>query len=113
MTGVWSPYPPRTGPIYSKSSMIVSTPVPRSPAAHRAAAAGSQATVMKIIGGYPQLSGPPTTEKPSLPATHREHLGRIGGSRRRLLRGVHDDVESVITLAGIRTSKRTTPSRRG
>lgn len=57
---------------------------------------------MKITGGYPQPIGPPTTEKPLLPATHREHLGRIGGSRRRPLPGVHDDVESAITLAGIR-----------
>jgi hypothetical protein len=52
---------------------------------------------MKITGGDPQSSG-----RRPLPATHRDHFGRIGGDRRRLFRGVHDELESVIILAGIR-----------
>jgi hypothetical protein len=35
---------------------------------------------MKITGGQQQPSRPPTTKKPSLPATHREHLGGIAAT---------------------------------
>jgi hypothetical protein len=37
------------------------------------------------------------------PQTHRGHLSRIGGVRRRLPGAVHDGLESLSTFAGIRS----------
>jgi len=36
-------------------------------------------------------------------ATHREHPSKSGGIRRRLTSAVHDDLESVSTITGIRS----------
>src|SRR5882762_10032354 len=43
-----------------------------------------------------------TDEKSLFPQTHRGHLSRIGGVRRRLPGAVHDGLESLSTFAGIR-----------
>jgi Transposase IS66 family len=53
---------------------------------------------------------------PITSAVHHEHLNRIGGSRRRLLRAVHDALESAFILGGIRSKEtirgRSPPERR-
>jgi len=43
------------------------------------------------------------TAKSSPPSTHRGHLRRIGGVRRRIPGTVHDGLESLSTIDGIRT----------
>src|SRR5882762_10533046 len=43
-----------------------------------------------------------TDEKSLFPQTHRGHLSRIGGVRRRLAGAVHDGLESLSAFAGIR-----------
>jgi len=44
------------------------------------------------------------TSKLAAPAHHREQLTTVGGGRRRLLRSVHDELEWLFTLSGIRIS---------
>src|SRR5258708_3630811 len=51
------------------------------------------------------------TAQSSPPSTHRGHLRRIGGVRHRIPGAVHDGLESLSTIDGIRTQA--LPAKRG
>ena len=57
---------------------------------------------MTILGGSD--NDPDNDAKPLAVDTHREHFRKVGGGRRRHLGTVHDDLESLNCLDGIRTS---------
>ena len=57
---------------------------------------------MKLTGDPKMTTADADDRKLTIAETHREHLRRDGGGRRRPFWRVHDGVESVFTLAGIR-----------